>query len=487
MQINLNPGKYYKVEKKMTGRGVNDRVFEKKDYAFQITEILDDIVRIEYFGEIYEFDLSHARHNFKPALIYNDIKDFIVLTYITGSHAYGTNVDTSDTDYKSIFIFPDSWYSRFDFNPDWEEIREKNHKTNEEITYYSLRRFISLLTVNNPNMLEALDISTDCMVYKHPCMDKLLNSQDLFISKLCYKAFLGYGESQINKAGGQDKLSNWEKADMVRKTPLDFCFTFEQQGSIPINKWLVSNGMDQRFCGLNSIDHMHDMYGVYYDYIAHTIIYLKEIIAGTRDTNDLLDNKVCRRYLSMLDDVFNNRDITADPIQTLEWVQNNSQKMLGYKGINLDNSNSIRLSETPKDAMLLVYMSYNKDGYTTHCKQYARYLTWKKERNDSRWTDVEGHNQKIDGKNMLHCMRLINMSEDIVSGKGIVVKRTESEYLKSIRYGKVDLQTLILVARKKLETLEEKFGSVGLMDEPDSAAVIDMYNNILYDHKNIKI
>lgn len=507
MLINLKVGQYYKVENKMTGLSGNsiyeDRVFEKKDYAFPILSMDDDMVVIDYLGFEYSFPYDAARRNFRPALIGDDIKDFIILKYITGSHAYGTNVETSDTDYKAVFIFPDDWYSRFDFNPDWEEIKEKNHETNEEITYYSLRKFVSLLAVNNPNMLESFDISPDCTVYKHPCIDKLLKSQDIFLSKLCYKAFLGYGVSQIKKADGQDKLTNWDKADMKRKTPLDFCFTFAGQGSTPIEEWLSVRGMDQRFCALNVIDHMHNMYAIYYDYHAHTIVYLKEIIDGVRDPEDISSDPCHKFFLQM-------RELATDKHNELGWYFNDAQvtldwirkhinedsvficgtpfyyrKMLGYKGIVLDNSNTIRLSETPKDAIPIGYLSYNKDGYVTHCKQYNRYLTWKRERNDARWTDVEGHDQKIDGKNMLHCMRLINMSEDIVGGRGIIVRRPEAEYLKTIRYGKVDLESLISTATKKLEDLEDLFKNSDLMNEPDVDSITQLYINILFDYKNM--
>jgi hypothetical protein len=39
------------------------------------------------------------------------------------------------------------------------------------------------------------------------------------------------------------------------------------------------------------------------------------------------------------------------------------------------------------------------------------------ERNLQRWVDVKSHDQKIDGKNMMHCYRLVQMAREIAEGK----------------------------------------------------------------------
>ena len=62
-----------------------------------------------------------------------------------------------------------------------------------------------------------------------------------------------------------------------------------------------------------------------------------------------------------------------------------------------------------------------------------------KERNEARWVDVKSHGQKIDGKNMMHCRRLMDMAREIGEGKGINVRRENADYLISIRKGEVDL------------------------------------------------
>jgi hypothetical protein len=45
--------------------------------------------------------------------------------------------------------------------------------------------------------------------------------------------------------------------------------------------------------------------------------------------------------------------------------------------------------------------------------------------------EVQGHGQRIDGKNMMHCMRLIQMSKEIGRGEGIIVRRPDAAELQN--------------------------------------------------------
>ena len=96
----------------------------------------------------------------------------------------------------------------------------------------------------------------------------------------------------------------------------------------------------------------------------------------------------------------------------------------GYKGLvktgegqNVAESNALRLSSIPKGETPICNIVYNKDGYSEHCKDYKSYEEWLENRNEARWVDVKSHGQKIDGKNMMHCKRLISMAKEIAEGK----------------------------------------------------------------------
>ena len=93
------------------------------------------------------------------------------------------------------------------------------------------------------------------------------------------------------------------------------------------------------------------------------------------------------------------------------------------------------------------------------------------ERNEQRWVDVQSHGQKIDGKNMMHCRRLMDMAREIAEGKGIVVRRPNAQELIDIRQGKVDLQSLIDHVEAEIKAVDELYKNSTLPDSVDTKLV----------------
>ncbi len=359
-----------------------------------------------------------------------------LLLVIRGSHAYGTNVETSDIDYAGVFIQPLNDILGFNY------IDQINDDKND-IVIYEIKRFLELLQTNNPTVLELLNTPNDCIIYKDTSFDEILKNKEKFITKICSKSFGGYARQQISKAKGQNKKQNWEKDKVTRKTPLDFCYLHIGEKSVSLKDYLDRNGLDQKFCGLSNVPHSRDTYALFYDRMS-----------------DFRYSDKRPKWEKFLNNLFN------------------KVKPLEFKGISFENSNDIRLSSIPKklpSSYFIGHISYNKDGYSQHCKDYLSYQEWLKNRNESRWVDVESHGQKIDGKNMLHCMRLIQMAREIGEGKGINVRRENSKYLVSIRKGEVDLQTLIEYVEKEIADIDKLFDSSSLPDKVDS----NLVNNLL--------
>ena len=339
---------------------------------------------------------------------------------IRGSHAYGTNIESSDTDYAGVFI--QSMDDIFGFN-----YKEQINDDKNDTVIYEVRRFLQLLASNNPTVLELLNTPEDCVIYKDPAFDLILENREKFITKICANSFGGYAKQQISKAKGQDKKQNWKKDKVTRKTPLDFCYIHKGEKSIPLVNFMEQKGMYQRFCGLSNLPHSRDTYALFYDF--------KE-----EETNGEIKN-------------------------------------LGFKGIAFEDSNQVRLSsipvETPKN-YFIGHVSYNKDGYSQHCKDYLSYQEWLENRNLARWVDVKSHGQKIDGKNMMHCKRLMEMAKEIGEGKGIIVRRPNAEELIAIRRGEVDLQTLIDSVEKEIKEVDRIFEESNLPEKVDEKFINKM-------------
>ena len=359
---------------------------------------------------------------------------------VRGSHAYGTNIETSDTDYAGVFI-----QSEEDIlgNKYVEQINDDKN----DIIIYEIRRFLELLGSNNPTVLELLNTPEDCVIYKDPIFDLVLNDRERFITKICAKSLGGYAKQQISKAKGQNKKQNWEKDKVTRKEVLDFVYVIEGEKSIPWKVWNEDKKYEEKFIGVVNVPNARDIYAVYYDFIARNM-FSENIPEKTR-------------------------------IILIKLQKESGQPMgFGYKGlvktgegINSAESNQLRLSSIPKGEEPICVVTYNKDGYTQHCNDYKSYQTWLEQRNESRWVDVQSHGQKIDGKNMMHCMRLIQMSREIAEGKGIIVRRPNSKELISIRKGEVDLQTLIDKVEKEIVEIDKLFEESNLPDIVDNKLI----------------
>jgi predicted nucleotidyltransferase len=376
-----------------------------------------------------------------------------LLLVIRGSHAYGTNIETSDTDYAGVFI--QSQEDIFGFN-----YKEQINDDTNDIVLYEIKRFLELLTSNNPNILELLNTPEDCIIYKDPIFDLILDNRDKFIAKVCAKSFGGYGKMQIQKAKGQNKKQNWEKDKVTRKDILDFVYVIEGSKSIPWKKWNNSR-YDEKFCGVTNVSNAKDIYAIYYDYSASKM-FSEKYSETTRNIWKKV-NKIANRPMGF-----------------------------GYKGLvktgeglNVAESNALRLSSIPKGETPICNIVYNKDGYSEHCKDYKSYEDWLVNKNDARWVDVKSHGQKIDGKNMMHSRRLMDMAREIALGLGINVRRENAQELIDIRKGKIDLQTLIDQVETEIVEIDELFVNSNLPDKVEEKFVDELLIKIRKSIYNI--
>lgn len=350
-----------------------------------------------------------------------DNPQYILFECISGSHAYGTNTLSSDIDKRGVFILPE------------EDILsngyiEQLNDTKNDMVFYEIRRFLELLQTNNPTVLELLNCPEDCITIKHPLFAEIIKHSDKFITKQCKNSFAGYAVSQIKKARGLDKKQNWEKEKIERKSVLDFCFVPLNAGAMPVKEFLKINGWKQENCGLASVQHMRDGYALFYE----------------------------RSY----------------------------KQTFGFKGIVSDEetANDISLSSIPKELQVETYMQFNKDGYSIHCREYKEYQEWLKKRNVTRWTEVKEHGQQIDGKNMLHTRRLLEMAEEIAQGKGIIVRRNNAAELLKIRRGEVNLKDLLDWAEAKVLKIDDLFENSDLPETVSEELIYDWILQIRKDY-----
>ena len=116
--------------------------------------------------------------------------DNIILLGLGGSHAYGTNIPTSDIDLRGIAI-----RSAYDIctNHNWEE----TVNTETDTTIYTIDKMFKLLAECNPNCIEILGLRQSDYLINSVTGEILLANEDLFLSKHCIKTFGGYATQQL--------------------------------------------------------------------------------------------------------------------------------------------------------------------------------------------------------------------------------------------------------------------------------------------------
>ena len=358
----------------------------------------------------------------------------IIFECISGSHAYGTNIPSSDFDIRGIYINPSDEY--LGLSEPAGQIGDEKH----DITYYSLKRFFELAQTANPNILELLWMPQDCIKIKNPIMDELIANRDLFISKKCFHSHSGYAFAQISKAKGSNKkVNNPQSKERPKKEDFcwiipdrkvintDLCLTLKKEAleitsqtparPIPISLFNIS--LDNFKCA--KLEQCRDTYRLYmYDY--------------------------------KTDGVFRGDD------------------MLVPESIPLDD-------EISKFYGLLVY---NKDMFDKAMRDWQSYWTWMENRNESRWIDQEKGKLNYDQKNMCHCVRLLMSGENLLTN-GCPLVRFEGEqkdYLMKIRSGEMEYEDIILEVENRMKKLEELYNTSTIQHSVNINKIEELYRKL---------
>jgi len=340
-------------------------------------------------------------------------KNLIIFETVAGSHAYGTATPESDRDIRGVFVQPLNDVLKYGF------VDQVSDETND-VTFYELGRFMQLMSANNPNILELLAMPEDCILHCDEMFHGLMSARHKFLTKRVKYTFAGYAIEQIRKARGYNKKMNWEEKEMTRKTVLDFCYVLVKGGSMPFKKWAEKqnekNGYAHEDYGLAAIDHAHDLYAMYVN------LYGEDGKWG----------------------------IVSDE----------------------EKANDVQLTSIPKEATLVGYLSFNKDGYSSHCSKYKEYQTWLKERNVNRFKMNKAHGKNYDSKNMMHTYRLLSMAHELAKGE-LRVRRTEEERAKlmKIRLGEYEYEDLLREAEAMIAGLDAAFEASTLPEKVNTEYV----------------
>ena len=148
----------------------------------------------------------------------------IILLTLGGSHAYGTNIDTSDVDIRGCAL-----------NSKAEILTNNNFDqfVNEatDTTIYSFNKLVSLLTNVNPNVIEMLGCKPEHYIHLSPIGKELLDNRHLFLSKRCVHSFGGYANQQLRRLSNKSArlVSQSEQEQHIFNSIMNASYSFKER------------------------------------------------------------------------------------------------------------------------------------------------------------------------------------------------------------------------------------------------------------------
>lgn len=140
------------------------------------------------------------------------LKDKIILLTLGGSHAYGTNVETSDVDVRGCALNSKSDIIGL---TNFEQV--VNNET--DTTIYSFNKLVSLLVDCNPNTIEILGCKPEHYFILTDIGQRFLDNKSIFLSQRAFARFGGYAIQQLYRlenALARDKLPQSKKEEHIK-------------------------------------------------------------------------------------------------------------------------------------------------------------------------------------------------------------------------------------------------------------------------------
>ena len=178
--------------------------------------------------------ISSGRYSF----LKNDphLGKHIILLGLGGSHAYGTNIESSDLDLRGCAL---NSKQELLTNVSFEQFANSETDT----TIFAFNKLLHLLSNCNPNVIEMLGLKQEHYLYLSDIGKELLANKSMFLSKKAIHSFGGYATAQLrrldNKAVRLVDQAQREKhiLNSINNASYDFkskYFPFDDQSSIKL-------------------------------------------------------------------------------------------------------------------------------------------------------------------------------------------------------------------------------------------------------------
>lgn len=348
--------------------------------------------------------------------------------YLTrhGSHAYGTNTPESDLDVKGVCIAPGIFYTGYLFAFEQEE-RMVSKGAALDSVIYSIKKFFSLAADCNPNIIEVMFSDTSDVLKCDKFGELLLENREEFISKRAKHTFSGYAHAQLKRINTHKKwLLEADKYDN-HGPPTRESFGLphlpdeKQKNQIKMSLAAVESRLDEwnvDMRGMSEADKIH--------------------------------------LQSKLLEVLGSESLKSEEM----WVRA-AQYTFGPDGN-------------------LIERLMRERAYNNAVEDRAKYFAWKKSRNPKRAALEEKFG--YDTKHAGHLIRLMRMCKEILTGKGVIVRRADAQEILEIRNGAWKYERIIEEAARLDEECNSLYETAELRRSPDVVKLNNLCSRITSEY-----
>lgn len=171
-----------------------------------------------------------------------------LIRVVAGSHAYGTNLPTSDWDERGIFV-DDMKRTLLPF----EKIEQVQYRQ-DDIVLFELSKYMPLLLAQNPNVIELLWTDPSDILFISDAGKLLLENRHNFLSKKVKDSYVGYAEGQLKRIKGHNKWLNnpqpEKEPELKDFTSVIWNYTKQQQFNkvVPTDGYIAVSMSDNNYC-----------------------------------------------------------------------------------------------------------------------------------------------------------------------------------------------------------------------------------------------
>ena len=347
----------------------------------------------------------------------------LIYKVVVGSHAYGTNLPTSDVDYGGIFVPPIEYYfgmKTFDL---------LNEQKEDDKNYYSLRKYAHLACANNPNVMELLFVDKTDVLHETLAIERIKDNRHVFLSQRCMQTYCGYASAQLYRIKNHRKWLTQELRAMEVLMPAVYACKINAEWT----QW--------RF-GANLVKRIN--------------MELEKPVCPTPKDADLEQVKY----------MWNATGDIRENFWPPEWKDSLITGLAGT-GLLQPLDTEERFYHRRADGSLV----FDEHKYKEEKKYRGQYTTWMAER------DPKRHQLELDygydTKHGGHLVRLLRTGYEILTTGQLQVKRPDAAELLAIRNGAWSYEQITSYADEMLEKVKS-IKSFAVPEQPDVKLVDEM-------------